>query len=635
MNKKDKFSQVDFAVDGSDETEPSVVSQKTNPSVEATDSKNFSLPVKKKRHYVLIISILALIAGGIFSWFARDQISSFFSKKPATTQTTSEAQTPSELDSSKTTDPELVKFITPTTGETWLQTPKDMAPQGWFKAELLSSYTDISVQGYSKTAAEQLKENMPVYKEVGSRNGATIVYVFSPGYGMAGVDLLFEKSATGKVTVLVNPQKSNLNTAEYTQELKTDILTPKITTYDQTTAYDSLNIPSKLAIEKGEYLLRPESYFGLSDVFNRSAGPAEGTTKTLISQLGASKLYKVEKSYADTKLTNIGYYIETPLLTTIGLRYEPNNLSLEKYGFTNSPTLQYKDYTGKMVYDELGAIARGCGGATAAVTRSDILKDDDLVVVGKTDTGRDVYELKNKSAQLYAKAYEEYKQTWAPNNVSFEEYVKQHGLVIIKNAKGEVLVYVRNQYAMGGGCAKPVVYLYPTTTRLVTVKVGAHVTVSEPLYPSEGWRNVVARPDGQLSYNGVSYESLFWEGQGFGEYPAIASGSVVKRAEAAAAMCRALTQQGLHTKEISDFMAFWESKIPNKPYIRLTWLTTEQINTLAPLSVTPKPDTIIRVFLDMDGYDSPPKLLPQSLKKIERKGFTVVEWGGLTSEIRH
>ena len=155
------------------------------------------------------------------------------------------------------------------------------------------------------------------------------------------------------------------------------------------------------------------------------------------------------------------------------------------------------------------------------------------------------------------------------------------------------------------------------------------MTISKPLYTVNGWQNVWAEPSGQLSYAGKSYESLFWEGQGYGDYPVVRSGTVVKRADAAKTMRRQLAQQGLNGKEISDFMDFWTPKIPQRSYIRLTWFGTDEMNRLAPLSVTPTPQTTIRVFLDMSGQDRPFSLPAQQLHPTIRKGFTVVEWGGL------
>jgi hypothetical protein len=93
-----------------------------------------------------------------------------------------------------------------------------------------------------------------------------------------------------------------------------------------------------------------------------------------------------------------------------------------------------------------------------------------------------------------------------------------------------------------------------------------------------------------------------------------------------------LAAQGLTAKETNDFIAYWQDKIPTRPYVRLAWFTTAQINELAPLCITPKPDTVIRVFLDMDGLDQPISLPQPVFHPLARTGFTVVEWGGLSQQ---
>jgi hypothetical protein len=216
--------------------------------------------------------------------------------------------------------------------------------------------------------------------------------------------------------------------------------------------------------------------------------------------------------------------------------------------------------------------------------------------------------------------------------LSFDDFLKQHALVAYKSPVNGWLVYTRDAYAAIGGCAKPVVYLYPTHTQQVNVRLGATVTASDPLYnAADGW-TVTAQPNGTLTTGGQTYGSLFWEGQGSGLYPGITSGTVVKHANAATTIAKQLKQQGLSATESNDFMVYWLPKIPNKPYVRLTWFNTTQMNQLAPLRVRPQPDTVIRVFLDMDGFDQPIKLPAQHLSAIPRHGFTVVEWGGLTTQ---
>lgn len=115
-----------------------------------------------------------------------------------------------------------------------------------------------------------------------------------------------------------------------------------------------------------------------------------------------------------------------------------------------------------------------------------------------------------------------------------------------------------------------------------------------------------------------------------GQYPAITSGTVVERAKVLVVMEQQLLQQGLSAKETADFIEYWKDNIPNKPYVRLTWLTLDQINHLAPLRVSPVPNTVIRVFLDMEGYDKKVDLPAQQLSSTPRNGFTLVEWGGLS-----
>ena len=118
-------------------------------------------------------------------------------------------------------------------------------------------------------------------------------------------------------------------------------------------------------------------------------------------------------------------------------------------------------------------------------------------------------------------------------------------------------------------------------------------------------------------------------GLGHGVYPEIKSGFIVPREQLEQTLNDHLAQLGLNEKESSEFMEFWLPRMPNSPYVRLTWFGTRQMNELAPLTVRPKPDTVIRIFLDFEGLENVQTIEPQSLRSIARKGFTVVEWGGI------
>jgi hypothetical protein len=47
-----------------------------------------------------------------------------------------------------------------------------------------------------------------------------------------------------------------------------------------------------------------------------------------------------------------------------------------------------------------------------------------------------------------------------------------------------------------------------------------------------------------------------------------------------------------------------------------------------PLTITPEPDTTIRVLMEYKGLENSIKVEEQSLETPGRKGFVAVEWGG-------
>ena len=55
---------------------------------------------------------------------------------------------------------------------------------------------------------------------------------------------------------------------------------------------------------------------------------------------------------------------------------------------------------------------------------------------------------------------------------------------------------------------------------------------------------------------------------------------------------------------------------------------TDNYTNGARLSVSPAPDSVIRVFMAWYGSNKPVNIKAQELTAPERKGFTVVEWGG-------
>lgn len=65
-----------------------------------------------------------------------------------------------------------------------------------------------------------------------------------------------------------------------------------------------------------------------------------------------------------------------------------------------------------------------------------------------------------------------------------------------------------------------------------------------------------------------------------------------------------------------------------KKYNYTRFATREETDTNMPLTITPEPDTTIRVLMEYKGLENSIKVEEQSLETPERKGFVAVEWGG-------
>ncbi|MCX6713336.1 MAG: hypothetical protein NTY66_03975, partial [Candidatus Vogelbacteria bacterium] len=88
-----------------------------------------------------------------------------------------------------------------------------------------------------------------------------------------------------------------------------------------------------------------------------------------------------------------------------------------------------------------------------------------------------------------------------------------------------------------------------------------------------------------------------------------------------------LIKMGLTPKEYNEFIVFWYPKMQKNAY-NLIHFAGDEYTDNARLEITPKPDSIQRVFMVWKGLDNPISVKPQEIKPFTRKGFSVVEWGG-------
>ena len=175
---------------------------------------------------------------------------------------------------------------------------------------------------------------------------------------------------------------------------------------------------------------------------------------------------------------------------------------------------------------------------------------------------------------------------------------------------------------------KPVIYLYPEEETEVFVDVSVDNGEIFVTYPEkhDGW-NVVAHPGGKIiDENGMTHSYLFWEAKSDFS-PDFSSGFVVAGKNSAEFLQEKLSFMGLNQNEINEFIVYWLPQMIDNPY-NLVSFQGENYGSFAPLTVSPQPDSVLRVFMALKPLDKPVNIQEQVLVPFERTGFTVVEWGG-------
>lgn len=175
---------------------------------------------------------------------------------------------------------------------------------------------------------------------------------------------------------------------------------------------------------------------------------------------------------------------------------------------------------------------------------------------------------------------------------------------------------------------KPMIYIYPEEETDLTIKLGNEdaLTTTYPKY--NGSWNVHVDTNGNIyDYDtNRNYYGLYWEGID-NTKPNMTEGFVVKGSETIAFLEDKLSYLGLNDREINEFIVYWINYLENNNYNFIRFKTIDEINELMPLEISKTPDTLIRVLVDIMPLENSIEVKPQELEKVERNGFTVVEWG--------
>ena len=205
-------------------------------------------------------------------------------------------------------------------------------------------------------------------------------------------------------------------------------------------------------------------------------------------------------------------------------------------------------------------------------------------------------------------------------------------IIFIKNYKSykEEIEEFRKLQIKHPPIDKPIIYIYPTETIDVNIKLGKKENLS-CTYPKyyNGW-NVTANPDGTLIDNntGRKLYALYWEGKDFVKDINMNEGFCIKGEDTIKFLEEKLEILGLNEREAEEFIIYWLPKMENNKYNYIRFETIEEQNIAMPLDINPKPDTLIRIMMDWKGLENKIEVKEQILTPTKREGYTVVEWGG-------
>lgn len=325
-----------------------------------------------------------------------------------------------------------------------------------------------------------------------------------------------------------------------------------------------------------------------------------------------------------------GFYVKAPdgTIRTYSLAF--NFYDAKK----NLPAVTWSDGSANQteyVSTDLG----GCGTKNLASVNT-TLKSADLVPAGQTSFGEPVYVLSDSNNAIMKMVYDGYYPGYdeatgqSKPKLPYADFVALRPIFFWSDSFGRLIKFQRSDILPVAECGKPVIYLYPETTSQVSVQVAPKggFSKTEPDYGA-GWQ-VIATPDSQITdlVSGKTYPYLFWEGRG-GLYETPQKGFVVAAADVHNFLVEKLSQLGLNAKERADFLEFWEPRLTGAPYFFVTFLGNQQMNQLAPLTISPQPDTIIRILMDFLPLAQPIEVEGFNIQTPVRQGFTVVEWGGV------
>lgn len=359
-----------------------------------------------------IILLLAIIFG-VWYWL---------SQTPA--EETNEQPTVQEVKP----DSPLDRFISPQSGETWQSEPEELEALGLFKSD-----KDV------------------VYRQVGSRGDNIIIHSYLQNQtGQDSRHMLFEQTGEDQYTAMLRPQNYNFYSASELEKVKASLST-KVVAYDTATQYDSLSLPHLIDLSDNVKVERVDNQ-GLGSLVKPS--PRENT-RQLVTEFGASRLFRLMQFDEKYKLNHVEYQVEIPLGTRIIVKYIPHNPNLDGYSWKNRKLPRFVDANKVNVFDKLDFFSSHCWNGQIQNSRLESVEKTSLTEVGATDRGVPVYQFADPGHSLMREVYRLYEERVKKQSIkadSYDDFINYHAVVLIPDDNDSYHLYIRNFYRASYQC---------------------------------------------------------------------------------------------------------------------------------------------------------------------------------------
>lgn len=264
---------------------------------------------------------------------------------------------------------------------------------------------------------------------------------------------------------------------------------------------------------------------------------------------------------------------------------------------------------------------------TNAAGRVMVASDNKLIIGKMTFINIHSYPAGNYKMSVHAMGVKGKDSIWATN---FNKTANWDFISLRMVKQCEFEAATPGQRKRSPNVDKPVIYLYPLQRTPITVQLdflGA-LTTTIPEY-GNGW-NVVADTDGTITNaaDGQKFPYLFWDGVSDYNGWDMHEGFLVKSDSSRQFLERVLPAMGLLPAEYREFIDFWLPRLQQHPY-NIIHFAGKEYEAMARLNIKPAPDAVLRVFMVYQPAENNTVVHPQSFLPFVRRGFTVVEWGGM------